>query len=116
MQIYPLTRKSMGGIAVDLDGRVLNREGQAVAGLYAVGETTGEGGINGRAALEGTFLGPAIVQGHMAAAHLAASVKPVARGAAHATKSAASEAGKGLSAECTQCHSMARLTARKRPV
>ena len=115
MQIYPLTRKSMGGIAVDLEGRVLSQAGRPVAGLYAVGETTGEGGINGRAALEGTFLGPAIVQGHMAAAHLAASVKPAARAAAQTARGAGDEAGKGLSAECTQCHAMARLTARKRP-
>lgn len=114
MQIYPLTRKSMGGISVDLDGRVLNRDGKPVPGLYAVGETTGEGGINGRAALEGTFLGPAIVQGHLAAANLAASLKPAAK-PARRESTAVAGVGKGMNAECTQCHAMARLTARKRP-
>ena len=34
---------------------------------YAVGELTGLAGINGKAALEGTFLGPCIVTGRVAA-------------------------------------------------
>jgi len=117
MQFYPLSRKSMGGIAVDLNGRVLNREGQPVAGLYAVGETTGEGGLNGRAALEGTFLGPSIVQGHMAAAHLGATLRPAkapSEGPASG-KAAPAATGKAVAADCRQCHQMDRLTAAKRP-
>lgn len=37
---------TMGGIAIDGDGRVLDREGRVIAGLYAAGATTGglEGG------------------------------------------------------------------------
>lgn len=67
MQAWPLTRKSMGGVAIDLGCRVLDKEKQPIPGLFAVGELTGLAGINGKAALEGTFLGPCIVTGRVAA-------------------------------------------------
>ncbi len=67
MQTYPLTRKSMGGVAIDRQCRVLDRQQQPIPGLYAVGELTGLALINGKAALEGTFLGPCIVTGRVAA-------------------------------------------------
>jgi uncharacterized protein len=63
---YPLARKSMGGIRIDTDSRVLDREGKPIAGFLAAGEVTGFGGINGKAGLEGTFLGPSIVTGRVA--------------------------------------------------
>jgi predicted oxidoreductase len=65
-QFYPMTRKSMGGIAIDLSARVLDRESHVIRGLYAAGEATGEAGINGKRALEGTFLGPAVIIGRVA--------------------------------------------------
>jgi succinate dehydrogenase/fumarate reductase flavoprotein subunit len=67
VQFFPITRKSMGGVKVDLSCRVLDRQQQPIPGLYAVGEVTGFGGINGKAALEGTFLGPGVVMGRIAA-------------------------------------------------
>ncbi|MEO1997202.1 MAG: FAD-dependent oxidoreductase [Planctomycetaceae bacterium] len=67
MQAYTLTRKSMGGVAIDLNCRVIDKRGQTIPGLLAVGELTGLAGINGKAALEGTFLGPCIVTGRVAA-------------------------------------------------
>ena len=67
MQSWPLTRKSMGGVAIDRQCRVTDERGQPITGLYAVGELTGLAGINGKAALEGTFLGPCIVTGRAAA-------------------------------------------------
>ena len=67
MQSWPLTRKSMGGVAIDRRCRVTDAQGQPIPGLYAVGELTGLAEINGRAALEGTFLGPCIVTGRTAA-------------------------------------------------
>lgn len=63
IQYFPLSRKSMGGVAVDLSCRVLDRRGQPIPNLYAVGELAGVGGINGRAALEGTMLGPRSLNG-----------------------------------------------------
>lgn len=67
MQAYPLTRKSMGGVAIDLKCRALDKQKLPIPGLYAVGELAGLTGINGKAALEGTFLGPCILTGRVAA-------------------------------------------------
>jgi succinate dehydrogenase/fumarate reductase flavoprotein subunit len=66
-QLFPLARKSMGGISIDQQARVLNSQAKAIHGLYAAGEATGEANINGKRALEGTFLGPAILTGRVAA-------------------------------------------------
>jgi succinate dehydrogenase/fumarate reductase flavoprotein subunit len=52
---------------VDLSCRVLDQKGEPIKGLYAVGELTGVAGINGRAALEGTMLGPGMFMGRIAA-------------------------------------------------
>jgi len=66
VQFFPLTRKSMGGVAIDHSCRVLDQAGKPIEGLYAAGELTGFGGVNGWAGLEGTFLGPSIVTGRVA--------------------------------------------------
>ncbi|TGL54679.1 FAD-binding dehydrogenase [Leptospira wolffii] len=60
---FVLTRKSMGGIQTDLKSRVLDQSGKTIPGLYAVGEAAGfgGGGIHGKGALEGTFLGGCIL-------------------------------------------------------
>lgn len=71
IQCFPLPRKSLGGVAVNLDCQVLDRQGTVIPGLYAVGELTGFGGINGRAALEGTMLGPSILMGRIAGGGIA---------------------------------------------
>ena len=67
MQAYPLTRKSMGGVSIDLKCRVLTKNGKVIPGLFAVGELTGLALINGKNALEGTFLGPCVLTGRVAA-------------------------------------------------
>jgi flavocytochrome c len=61
-QFFPITRKSMGGVLVDRSCRALDARKRPIPGLYAVGELTGLVGINGKAGLEGTFLGPSIDQ------------------------------------------------------
>lgn len=76
VQYFPLSRKSMGGVAVDLSCRVLDRRGQPIPNLYAVGELAGVGGINGRAALEGTMLGPGLLMGRIAAREAVAQLEP----------------------------------------
>lgn len=76
MQTFPLTRKSMGGVAIDLQCRVLDQQERPIDGLYAVGELTGMAGINGKSALEGTFLGPCIATGRVAARTVLAGLKP----------------------------------------
>ncbi len=63
-----LTRKTLGGLQTDLESRVIDADGQPVAGLYAAGEVAGfgGGGVHGYAALEGTFLGGCIFSGRAA--------------------------------------------------
>ncbi len=63
-----LTRKTLGGIHTDLSSRVLNGEGDPIAGLYAAGEAAGfgGGGVHGYNALEGTFLGGCLFSGRAA--------------------------------------------------
>lgn len=71
-----LTRKTLGGLHTDLDGRVLDGEGGAIAGLYAAGEVAGfgGGGYHGYNALEGTFLGGCIFSGRNAGRHVASHI------------------------------------------
>ncbi|MEM7369974.1 MAG: FAD-binding dehydrogenase [Bacteroidota bacterium] len=71
---FILSRKSLGGIQTDLQGRVLsqvdiNGQQQAISGLYAVGEAAGfgGGGMHGLRSLEGTFLGGCVITGRVAA-------------------------------------------------
>ena len=66
VQFFPMTRKNMGGVSIDMQARVLNRQGQVVPGLYAAGELTGSVGINGSHGMDGMFLGPAIMTGRLA--------------------------------------------------
>jgi predicted oxidoreductase len=64
-----LTRKTLGGLQTDLDGRVLQLDGTPLPGLYAAGEAAGfgGGGMHGYRSLEGTFLGGCIFSGRQAA-------------------------------------------------
>lgn len=72
VQMFPMTRKSMGGVAVDRQARALDENGDVFPGLYAVGEINGSVGINGSHGMDGMFLGPAIVTGRLAGQAIAA--------------------------------------------
>ncbi len=70
-----LTRKTLGGLHTDLDGRVLSAtspedaaNATPIPGLYAAGEVSGfgGGGMHGYRALEGTFLGGCLFSGRTA--------------------------------------------------
>lgn len=65
VRLSVLTRKTLGGLATDLSGRVLRTDGSPVTGLWAAGEAAGfgGGGIHGYRALEGTFLGGCLFSG-----------------------------------------------------
>ena len=69
-----LTRKTLGGIETDLSGRCLHADGTVLEGLYACGEAAGfgGGGMHGKNALEGTFLGGCIHSGERVGEALAA--------------------------------------------
>lgn len=67
VRLHILTRKTLGGLHTDLQGRVLNEQGVPVPGLYAAGEVAGfgGGGMHGYNALEGTFLGGCLFSGRV---------------------------------------------------
>jgi uncharacterized protein len=71
-----LTRKTLGGLETDLDGRVLTDGVTPLDGLYAAGEVAGfgGGGVHGYRALEGTFLGGCLFSGRQAGRAAAAAV------------------------------------------
>jgi predicted oxidoreductase len=68
VKLHILTRKSLGGIETDLDGRALAATGEPIPGLYAAGEASGfgGGGMHGYRSLEGTFLGGCLFSGRVA--------------------------------------------------
>jgi predicted oxidoreductase len=70
-----LTRKSLGGLETDLDGRVLTSTGEPLPGVYAAGEVSGfgGGGVHGYRSLEGSFLGGCIFSGRVAGRAAAAA-------------------------------------------
>jgi predicted oxidoreductase len=76
IRLHVLTRKTLGGLETDLDGRVLRSDGSVLPGVYAVGEAAGfgGGGMHGYRALEGTFLGGCLFTGRVAGRALAASL------------------------------------------
>jgi len=63
IRLHFVSRKSLGGIQTDLQGRALAVDGKPLAGLYAVGEAAGfgGGGASGKRSLEGTFLSGCIL-------------------------------------------------------
>jgi predicted oxidoreductase len=71
-----LSRKTLGGLETDLDGRCLRADGTPFPGLYAAGEVNGfgGGGMMGYNALEGTFLGGCLFSGRTAGRAAAAAV------------------------------------------
>jgi predicted oxidoreductase len=76
VQLHLITRKSLGGLHTDLQGRVLGASGEPVPGLYAAGEVAGfgGGGMHGYRALEGTFLGGCLFSGRAAGRAAAGAV------------------------------------------
>jgi predicted oxidoreductase len=76
VKLHILTRKTLGGLQTDLDGRVLQAGGEPLPGLYAAGEVAGfgGGGMHGYRALEGTFLGGCLFSGRTAGRAAAAAL------------------------------------------
>jgi predicted oxidoreductase len=76
VRLSVLTRKTLGGLHTDLEGRVLRADGEVLPGLWAVGEASGfgGGGVHGHRALEGTFLGGCLFTGRTSGRALAAAL------------------------------------------
>jgi predicted oxidoreductase len=77
VRLSVLTRKTLGGLETDLQGRVLTASGEPLPGVYAAGEVAGfgGGGVHGYRALEGTFLGGCLFSGRAAGRAAAAAVQ-----------------------------------------
>jgi predicted oxidoreductase len=73
VKLHILTRKTLGGLATDLEARVLGLDGEPLTGLWAAGEAAGfgGGGMHGYSALEGTFLGGCLFSGRQAGRSIA---------------------------------------------
>jgi predicted oxidoreductase len=71
-----LSRKTLGGLETDLEGRCLRADGEPLPGLYAAGEVSGfgGGGMMGYNALEGTFLGGCLFSGRTAGRNAARAI------------------------------------------
>ena len=71
VRLNVITRKSLGGLHTDIEGRVLAPDGTVLDGLFAAGEASGfgGGGYHGYNALEGTFLGGCLFSGRTAGRH-----------------------------------------------
>lgn len=63
--LAPSTHHTMGGLKVDEERRVLDKDGKAISGLYAAGEVTG--GIHGGNRLGGNAITEIIASGRTAA-------------------------------------------------
>jgi uncharacterized protein len=76
VRLWVLTRKTLGGLQTDLEGRVLRNSGEPLANVYAAGEVAGfgGGGVHGYRSLEGTFLGGCIFSGRIAGRAAAGAV------------------------------------------
>lgn len=125
-RFYPLTRKSMGGIQIDRATHVMGKGGKPIPGLYAVGEATGLAGINGKAGLEGTFLGPSIFIGRVAGQSIIAelNIRSTTQATvdskrrvstAAQTETAAPTPNASARAQCVTCHDLARQVTFARP-
>lgn len=118
IQQFPLARKSLGGIAVDGACRVLDTRHEPIRGLFAAGEVSGFGGINGQAGLEGTFLAPALVQGRVAARTIMSEMgrkeasPPTGR---ERVAFRAADAHQPPVPACLQCHALAGQVEQPRP-
>jgi uncharacterized protein len=111
VEVWPLTRKSMGGVAIDMDCRALDAARRPIPGLYAVGEVAGFGGLNGQASIEGAFIAPAMLQGRIAGRAIAGAL---ARPRQTATAATRRSRAPGPEAPCTTCHAIDRLIATPR--
>src|SRR4029077_7312693 len=93
----------------DLECRALNSRRQPIPGLYAAGEVTGFNGLNGKAGLEGTLIGPSILQGGILGRNLAKLADGQAAPRPSVTASANPAAA--VNTPCESWHSLAKQIA-----
>ena len=114
VEVWPLTRKSMGGVAIDMQCRALDAGNRPIPGLYAVGEVAGFGGLNGKATIEGAFIAPAMLQGRITGRAIAAAAARAAHNADAPEPSSPARAPGAPAVPCATCHQMEALLAKPR--
>ena len=70
---HPISLFTFAGLSVDTDLRVLNTRGEAIEGLYAIGEVIGGGNLTGDAFCTGMLITPSISFGRILGRRLAAA-------------------------------------------
>ena len=117
VQLFPLTRKNMGGVQTDHSCRVVDRDGKIIPGLYAAGELSGFAAINGTSPLEGTFLGPCVVTGRVAGrtACRESSQRPSETAKRLEAIKRSSPSKENSKSSCIDCHDLKVLTQLNRP-
>lgn len=73
IKIAPGIHYTMGGVKINTNTEVLNKEGQAIPGLFAAGEVTG--GLHGQNRIGGNSVADIIIFGHQAGIKAAEFVK-----------------------------------------
>jgi len=98
IQLFPLGRKTLGGVRTDLDCRVISNAGERIPGLYAAGELAGFGGghLSGANSLEGLMAGGSLFSGRVAGR--AAIVDAAMRGAASTELDPSRQVARGIDA------------------
>jgi predicted oxidoreductase len=83
LEVQPTITFPFGGLAVDTDGRVLDRDGETVPGLFAAGADAG--GLQDRRYVGGLVLGavfgPRVAEAALGAARSGVHTKPASWGA-----------------------------------
>ena len=69
IEVKPAIHHTMGGVHINADANVLDREGNVIKGLYAAGEVTG--GVHGGNRLGGNGVADIVVFGKIAGASAA---------------------------------------------
>jgi len=70
MRLWPKVHHTMGGVRIDVNGRVMDIDGHPIAGLYAAGEITG--GVHGACRLGSCAITDCLVFGRIAGRNAAA--------------------------------------------
>jgi fumarate reductase flavoprotein subunit len=73
IEVKPAVHHSMGGVKIDTQAEVLNKDGKAIKGLFAAGEATG--GVHGANRLGGNAISDIVTFGRIAGASAAKFVK-----------------------------------------
>ena len=74
MRLWPKVHHTMGGLRIDVNGRVVNIDGHPIAGLFAAGEVTG--GVHGGCRLGSCAITDCLVFGRIAGRNAATGRPP----------------------------------------